>query len=72
MEYAEWELDQDAIIEEDTKNAVKSLSDMEDESKDIEMGGTDDEGEVSGQLDENSEVEVAKETSKVPIVSFSS
>ena len=72
VEYVEWELDQDAIIEEDTKNTVKSLSDVEGESKNIEMGGTDDEGEVSGQLDENLEVEVAKETSKVPIVSFSS
>lgn len=72
VKYEEWELNQDAIMEEDTKNAVTSLSDVEDESKNIEMEGSGDEGELSGQLDENSEVEVAKETSKAPIVSFSS
>lgn len=57
-------------MEEDAKNAVKSISDIEDESKEIQMEGTDDKWDVSGQLDENLEVEVAKETSKAPIVSF--
>lgn len=71
-EYAQWELDQDAIMEEDAENAVTSLSDIEGEGKDVEMEDADDKEYASGQGDESSEAEVTKETSKAPVVSFSS
>ena len=56
-------------MDEDTKNAVTSSSDIIGEGKEIEMEDAHDKEYVSGQSDESLEVEVAKETLKAPVVS---